>query len=120
MPKPGMIWRHVIISTHGSWLPGDPRGFRSKDHDIHAALESHSPPFENQFLLAKINLAMAGATLVVGLLRRPMRTAFHAGIAYGLWLLVPAAMLTCAPITAYGPTSTVGSRRAPASMIALG
>src|ERR1700693_5771634 len=34
--------------------------------------------------------------------------------------LVPAAMLTCAPITAYGPTSTDGSRRAPASMIALG
>jgi beta-lactamase regulating signal transducer with metallopeptidase domain len=45
------------------------------------------------FLLAKINLAMAGAVLFVGLLRRPMRTAFHANIAYGLWLLVPAAML---------------------------
>ena len=45
------------------------------------------------FLLAKINLAMAGAILFVSLLRRPMRTAFHARVAYGLWLLVPAAML---------------------------
>lgn len=45
------------------------------------------------FLLAKINLAMAGAILLVSLLRRPMRAVFHAKIAYGLWLLVPAAML---------------------------
>ncbi|HEX3756214.1 MAG TPA: M56 family metallopeptidase [Rhizomicrobium sp.] len=45
------------------------------------------------FLLAKTNLAMVGAILVVSLLRRPMRNAFHARISYGLWLLVPAAML---------------------------
>lgn len=45
------------------------------------------------FLLAKINLAMAAAILLVSLLRGPMRAAFHASIAYGLWLLVPAAML---------------------------
>lgn len=45
------------------------------------------------FLLAKINLAMAGAILVVALLRRPMRAAFHAQIAYALWLLVPVAAL---------------------------
>jgi beta-lactamase regulating signal transducer with metallopeptidase domain len=45
------------------------------------------------FLLAKLNLAMAAAILLVSLLRRPMRAAFHANIAYGLWLLVPAAVL---------------------------
>jgi beta-lactamase regulating signal transducer with metallopeptidase domain len=45
------------------------------------------------FMLAKINLAMAAAIVAVALLRRPMRAAFHASVAYALWLLVPAAML---------------------------
>lgn len=45
------------------------------------------------FLLAKVNLAMTGAILVVGLLRRPMRAAFHAQLAYALWLLVPVVVL---------------------------
>ena len=26
MPRAGMRWRHVVISTVNSWLPGDPRG----------------------------------------------------------------------------------------------
>jgi beta-lactamase regulating signal transducer with metallopeptidase domain len=45
------------------------------------------------FPLAKVNLAMAGAILAVGLLRRPVRAAFHAPLAYALWLLVPASAL---------------------------
>lgn len=45
------------------------------------------------FLLAKINLAMGVAIAIVTILRRPVRSAFHAPVAYGLWLLVPAAML---------------------------
>jgi REP element-mobilizing transposase RayT len=44
MPKPGMAWRHVIISTHNSWLPGDPRGFRSEDHEIHSSGDYKNPP----------------------------------------------------------------------------
>lgn len=44
MPKPGMRWRHVVISTYGSWLPGDPRGFRSKDHKIHSSGDYKKPP----------------------------------------------------------------------------
>ena len=48
------------------------------------------------FLLAKINLAMDGAIALVWLLRRPLRAAFGAAVAYALWLLVPiAAMLAC-------------------------
>lgn len=47
------------------------------------------------FVLAKINLAMAAAILMVAALRRPVRAAFHAPIAYALWLLVPAAALAC-------------------------
>lgn len=45
------------------------------------------------FLLAKINLAMAAGIVAVALLRRPMRAAFHATVAYALWLLVPVAVL---------------------------
>jgi beta-lactamase regulating signal transducer with metallopeptidase domain len=46
-------------------------------------------------VLAKINLAMAGAILIVALLRRPVRAAFHAPVTYALWFLVPAAALAC-------------------------
>ena len=44
MPKDGMCWRHVTIGTHNSWLPGDPRGFRSKDHKIHSSGDYKNPP----------------------------------------------------------------------------
>src|SRR2546421_16910 len=38
-------WRHVIINTHSSWLHGDPRGFRSRDHRIHSSGDyKHLPP----------------------------------------------------------------------------
>src|SRR5258707_1033484 len=47
------------------------------------------------FVLAKINLAMAAAILMVALLRRPVRAAFPAPFAYALWLVVPAAALAC-------------------------
>ncbi len=44
MPKPGMRWRHVVIGTLNSWLPGDPRGFRSRDHKIHSSGDYRNPP----------------------------------------------------------------------------
>jgi REP element-mobilizing transposase RayT len=44
MPRAGYRWRHVVISTHNSWLPGDPRGFRSKDHDVHSSGDYKHPP----------------------------------------------------------------------------
>jgi REP element-mobilizing transposase RayT len=44
MPKPGMRWRHVVISTLNSWLPGDPRGFRTMDHNIHSSGDYKNPP----------------------------------------------------------------------------
>src|SRR5689334_10386213 len=44
MPAPGKCWWHVILSTHGSWLPGDPRGFRSREHRIHSSGDYKSPP----------------------------------------------------------------------------
>jgi len=45
MPAPGKHWWHLILSTHGSWLPGDPRGFRSRGHRVHSSGDyKHRPP----------------------------------------------------------------------------
>ena len=44
MPHPRHVWRHVIVNTKGSWLHGDPRGFRSRDHRIHSSGDYKNPP----------------------------------------------------------------------------
>lgn len=45
MPSEGKRWRHVIVNTRGSWLPGDPRGFRNRGHRIHSSGDyKHRPP----------------------------------------------------------------------------
>src|SRR4051812_48633870 len=44
MPVPGKMWRHVIISTRGSWLHGDARGFRDRKHRIHSSGDYKNPP----------------------------------------------------------------------------
>jgi len=37
-------WYHIIFNTLGSWLPGDPRGFRNRDHRIHSSGDYRNPP----------------------------------------------------------------------------
>ncbi len=44
MPGDPLIWRHVVLSTRGSWLPGDPRGFRNRDHRLHSSGDYKTPP----------------------------------------------------------------------------
>lgn len=44
MPRSGRLWRHVIINMHGTWLHGDPRGFRSSKHRIHSSGDYRNPP----------------------------------------------------------------------------
>jgi REP element-mobilizing transposase RayT len=44
MPGEGKRWRHVVISTLNSWLPGSPRGFRAVDHKIHSSGDYKNPP----------------------------------------------------------------------------
>ena len=39
-----MPWFHVQWGTYGSWLPGDPRGFRNRDHRIHSSGDYRHPP----------------------------------------------------------------------------
>jgi len=45
MSKPQTRCWHVMIGTYCSWLPGDLRGFRSRDHRIHSSGDyKHRPP----------------------------------------------------------------------------
>lgn len=48
MPGKDSHWWHIILSTKGSWLHGDERGFRSRGHRIHSSGDyKHRPP-ENE------------------------------------------------------------------------
>jgi REP element-mobilizing transposase RayT len=42
--SPGLRWFHITWSTVNAWLPGDERGFRSKDHKIHSSGDHRNPP----------------------------------------------------------------------------
>jgi len=37
-------WYHVIGNTYGTWLPGDPRGWRSRHHGEHVDGDYKRPP----------------------------------------------------------------------------
>jgi len=41
---PWRNWWHLILTTRGAWLPGDPRGFRSRDHRIHSSGDYKNRP----------------------------------------------------------------------------
>ena len=66
MPQPGMRWRHVVISTYNSWLPGDPRGFRSKKHKIHSSGDyKHRPPAGEHAGLRRYSQRISGEAVVI-------------------------------------------------------
>jgi hypothetical protein len=44
MPAPGKAWFHVTCTARHSWLPGDPRGFRSRNHRKHSTGDHKRPP----------------------------------------------------------------------------
>jgi REP element-mobilizing transposase RayT len=44
MPKAWNDWYHVTVHTYGSWLRGDPRGWRDKDHRQHVDGDYRNPP----------------------------------------------------------------------------
>ncbi len=37
-------WFHVILTAYGAWLPGDPRGFRTRHHREHVEGDYKTPP----------------------------------------------------------------------------
>jgi len=41
---PGKAWHHIVFNTRGSWLTGDPRGFRSRNHRKHSDGDYKHPP----------------------------------------------------------------------------
>jgi hypothetical protein len=66
MPAPGKWWRHVIVNTHGSWLHGDPRGFRSRGHRIHSSGDYKRPPPEGEHAgLYRHELGRAAPPIVI-------------------------------------------------------
>lgn len=69
--------------------------------------------------LAKANLAMAAAVLLVLALRKPVRAAFGARSAYALWLIAPLSILALliparTVVLPYQPTSVAAVAHAPA------
>src|SRR5690242_19796735 len=42
-------WFHRVASTYGSWLPGDPRGFRARHHREHVEGDYRNPPPAGQY-----------------------------------------------------------------------
>ena len=52
MPQPGCAWWHLILSGRNTWLPGDARGFRNRDHRVHSSgdYKNRPPQGEHQGL----------------------------------------------------------------------
>jgi hypothetical protein len=44
MPGPWNNWYHAMMGTFGSWLPGDPRGWRERHHRRHVDGDYRHPP----------------------------------------------------------------------------
>jgi hypothetical protein len=58
-PPAGFGWYHIVLTTYGNWLPGDPRGFRTRHHRQHVDGDYKSPPGEDYSgLYAKSSLQM--------------------------------------------------------------
>jgi len=69
-----LLWWHLILTTKGSWLPGDPRGFRSRDHRIHSSGDyKNRPPKGKHEKLYQHHVARCpGATIIPRHLRPTM------------------------------------------------
>jgi len=42
-------WYHVTLTTYGAWLPGDPRGFRTRRHREHVEGDYKNPPAPGEY-----------------------------------------------------------------------
>ena len=47
--QPWRHWYHCNGSTYGTWLPGDPRGWRSRNHRVHVPGDYRTPPPPGRF-----------------------------------------------------------------------
>ncbi|MEM6257296.1 MAG: hypothetical protein AAGI37_03160 [Planctomycetota bacterium] len=42
-------WYHCMSNTYGTWLPGDPRGFRTRKHREHVGGDYKNPPPKGKY-----------------------------------------------------------------------
>ena len=42
-------WYHCMSNTYGTWLPGDPRGFRTRKHREHVEGDYKNPPPKGKY-----------------------------------------------------------------------
>lgn len=58
--EPTTFWYHVTSHTYGSWLYGDPRGFRTRHHREHVEGDYKNPPpkgkYDDKFQRSKDSL----------------------------------------------------------------
>ncbi len=62
-----LSWFHVVLTTYGTWLPGDKRGFRARHHREHVDGDYKSPPAAGQYegLAAHSRNALTGEPVVL-------------------------------------------------------
>ncbi|MFO0965246.1 MAG: hypothetical protein U0793_06630 [Gemmataceae bacterium] len=73
MPQEGKRWRHIVISTVNSWLPGDARGFRTKEHKIHSSGDYKNPPPKGEHVgLWAFSKDISGEPVVIPAAARPV------------------------------------------------
>src|SRR5215475_2814518 len=60
-------WFHLILTTYGSWLYGDARGFRTRHHREHVEGDYKNPPPPGQYadLAARSSEALAQPPVVL-------------------------------------------------------
>jgi hypothetical protein len=79
-------WYHINGNTYGTWLPGDPRGFRTRHHREHVEGDYKNPPPKGVYdaryqrskeqmrkapvFIEREHLAVAGQAFVNDLLKR--------------------------------------------------
>jgi phosphoribosyl-AMP cyclohydrolase len=49
MSTSGWSWYHGTFTTYGAWLPGDPRGFRTRHHRQHVDGDHKHPPKTGEY-----------------------------------------------------------------------
>ena len=56
-----MSWRHVMVNTRCTWLPGSEKGFRNRRHRVHSSGDyKHPPPAHEHEGLRNYNKSRAG------------------------------------------------------------
>jgi REP element-mobilizing transposase RayT len=61
-----MLWRHVMVNTHCTWLPGATKGFRNRKHRIHSSGDyKHPPPEREHQGLREFNQQRAGEPIEI-------------------------------------------------------